>query len=95
MIFIVLIFAVAYVTAAEKDLKQLEKAKPLDRVAEDLTTEEQRIRFYRVVPVRFVRVNTVKKPVASNTASGYSGYRSGYGAFRGRRSLFDNKSLSS
>ncbi len=57
----------------------------------DLFTEGQRLRFYRFPAVRLVRNN--KQNVPDKPVSGYSGYRSGYGAFRGRRSNSQTQNL--
>ena len=51
----------------------------------DLVPLEQRLTmFRRLLPIRLRNMNRERDPI--KLASGYSGYRSGYGFFRGRRS---------
>ncbi|EFX81014.1 hypothetical protein DAPPUDRAFT_303669 [Daphnia pulex] len=70
--------------------EQLENNELSEDLIPDLFTEGQRLRFYRFRTIQLVRN---KETVPAKPASGFSGYRPGYGAFRGRRSSSQTENL--
>lgn len=81
-----LLVAIVAVIASDEQPEQIELKILMN--SSDLATEAQRYRYYRVQSVRVLP----KKKVASKP-SGYSGYQSGYGFFRGRRSANNDESV--
>ncbi|KAK4017977.1 hypothetical protein OUZ56_000050 [Daphnia magna] len=83
----ILLVAVVAVIVSEEDSEQF--AVKLMANSSDLATEEQRFRYYKVYSYKLM----APKKKAAKKPSGYSGYQSGYGAFRGRRSVNNKKSV--
>ncbi|KAI9565356.1 hypothetical protein GHT06_009148 [Daphnia sinensis] len=83
----ILLVGVFAVVLSEEHPEQLLAVKLIAN-SSDLASEGQHYRYYRV---QSVKLTPNKKP--AKKPSGYSGYQSGYGAFRGRRFAINDESV--
>ena len=85
---LIILFA-AFIAAIVSE-EQLQNKELFGNSAADLVPEEQRFRtrYYRVLAIRLAGRGNKEKGLVKPSAiiNGYSGYQSGYGFFRGRRS---------